>query len=74
MCSGIHADDMETLDIHENCPIAVRVKGKEHAIAVGLCKIPINRECISSKGVGITVVHHLGDELWKHEAVQQPLF
>lgn len=48
--------------------VAVRVEGKEHAIAVGKACLSSEEMQIQSEGIAIEPIEHLGDPLWKYKS------
>ncbi len=46
-------------------PVAIYAEGKEHAMAVGLCKMSTKDMREINKGIGVESVHYLNDGLWK---------
>jgi malignant T-cell-amplified sequence len=46
-------------------PVAVYAESKEHAIAIGICRMSTDQMRINDKGVAIETIHHLNDGLWR---------
>mmetsp|Transcript_16347 Transcript_16347/g.41241 ORF Transcript_16347/g.41241 Transcript_16347/m.41241 type:complete len:186 (+) Transcript_16347:88-645(+) len=69
MCPGLtHANVVEELKanpVPENTPVVILAEGKETALAIGHTQMS-SQEIISvNKNIGVNVVHHLNDALWK---------
>ena len=54
------------MQVEANFPVAIYGEGKEHAMAVGHTKMSTQEMREVNKGIGVDVVHHLNDGLWKH--------
>jgi len=46
-------------------PVMVMGEGKELPLAVGFTKVSTDEMKATSQGVGITNLHHIGDDLWR---------
>lgn len=63
MLVGINLEDIEE-EIPEGSPVAVYIEGKQHAISVGITTCALSKSVPRQKGIAITSLHHLGDDLW----------
>jgi malignant T-cell-amplified sequence len=52
-------------EVARGTPVAVYAESKEHAIAIGICKMSTDQMRINDKGVAIETIHHLNDGLWR---------
>ena len=71
MCPGVtHKDGRvgEGIDIGD--PVAVKIQGKRHAVAVGFALMSSEDIKKKNKGHCIDNVHHLGDGLWRMEYLE----
>ncbi len=50
-------------------PVAIYAEGKEHAMAVGLTELSTKDIREVNKGIGVELMHHLNDGLWKTEKI-----
>ncbi len=71
MCPGLTSKGAGLPDapgLEENTIVAIYAEGKEHALAIG--KLIMGTEEIKSvnKGIGIELLHYLGDGLWNFHA------
>lgn len=46
-------------------PVAIFAHGKEHPMAIGVCKMSTADIKSINKGIGVDNLHHLNDGLWK---------
>ena len=46
------------------------VEGKEHAVAIGQCKLSTEDITRVNKGIGIENVHYLNDGLWSMKPIK----
>ena len=53
------------LQVDANTAVAIFAEGKEHAMAVGLTKMSTQEMKDVNKGIGVELIHHLNDALWK---------
>lgn len=51
--------------VDANTPVAIFAEGKEHAMAVGLTKLSTQEMRDVNKGIGVELIHHVNDGLWK---------
>ncbi|EKX48234.1 hypothetical protein GUITHDRAFT_86059 [Guillardia theta CCMP2712] len=69
MCPGLtHKNVVEELankPVDNNTPVAILAEGKEHALAIGHTQMSSQDIIQVNKGIGVNVVHHLNDGLWK---------
>ncbi|GMG55889.1 unnamed protein product [Ambrosiozyma monospora] len=69
MCPGLTSPGawLPEESIPAGTTVTIYAEGKEHALAVG--KLAMSTDDIKSKnkGVGIELIHNLGDELWKFD-------
>lgn len=59
-CGGLPDMQAEVDD-----PVAIYAEGKEHAMAVGICKLSTADMRSINKGIAVDNVHYLNDGLWK---------
>ncbi|OLY78298.1 Translation machinery-associated protein 20 [Smittium mucronatum] len=45
--------------------VAVMAEGKEHALAIGITKMSTDEMKSLNKGIGVDLIHFLGDPLWR---------
>lgn len=71
MCPGLTSagGDMST-PLSEGAPVAVYAEGKEHALAIGTMKMSTGDVKAINKGVGVEVLHFVGDDLWKQHMME----
>ena len=68
MCRGLtSAGGAIPVDLPAGAPVAVYADGKEHAIAVGSLAMSTADIRAQNKGIGVEVLHYLGDDLWKNK-------
>eukprot|EP00884_Botryococcus_braunii_P011354 jgi/Botrbrau1/20219/Bobra.31_1s0016.1 len=48
-------------------PVAIYAEGKDHAMAVGVCKLSTAQMRDINKGIAVENVHYLNDGLWKNK-------
>jgi malignant T-cell-amplified sequence len=48
-----------------NQPVAVYAEGKDSAAGIGLTKMSSEEMKSVNKGIGVELITHLGDDLWK---------
>lgn len=70
MCPGLTSPGAELPDapgFENDTTVAIYAEGKEHALAIG--KLIMSTEDIKSvnKGIGIELIHYLGDGLWNFQ-------
>lgn len=46
-------------------PVAIYAEDKQHAMAVGLTTLSTKEMREVNKGIGVELMHHLNDALWK---------
>jgi predicted RNA-binding protein (TIGR00451 family) len=51
--------------VDADTPVAIFAEGKEHAMAVGLTKLSTQEMRDVNKGIGVELIHHVNDGLWK---------
>ncbi len=51
--------------VDASTPVAIYAEGKEVAMAVGLTKMSTQEMREVNKGIGVELMHHLNDGLWK---------
>jgi PUA domain protein len=64
-CSVPHGCILVLLQVDGNTAVAIFAEGKEHAMAVGLTKMSTQEMRDVNKGIGVELIHHLNDALWK---------
>lgn len=60
--AGGHLPDCE---VREN--VAIMAEGKEHALAIGVTLMSSEEMKSENKGIGVQILHYLGDDLWRIE-------
>jgi PUA domain protein len=69
MCPGLtHANVIEELKanpVPPDTPVCILAEGKETALAVGHTQMSSEEIISQNKNIGVNVVHHLNDGLWK---------
>lgn len=53
------------LQVDKGTPVAIYAEEKEHAMAVGLTIMGTQEMRDVNKGIGVELLHHLNDGLWK---------
>ncbi|KAI3403152.2 TMA20 [Candida oxycetoniae] len=68
MCPGLTSKgaQLPEEDWEEGTIVTVYAEGKENALAIGKLTMSINDIKSKNKGVGIELLHYLGDGLWNH--------
>lgn len=51
--------------VDKGTPVAIYAEDKEHAMAVGLTIMSTQEMRDVNKGIGVELLHHLNDGLWK---------
>jgi PUA domain protein len=68
MCPGLTSSAADcSVELGEGAPVAIFAEGKEHALATGVTKMSTADIRKINKGVGVGVVHYIGDELWSND-------
>eukprot|EP00879_Flechtneria_rotunda_P003153 GHRR01003375.1.p1 GENE.GHRR01003375.1~~GHRR01003375.1.p1 ORF type:complete len:184 (+),score=29.39 GHRR01003375.1:376-927(+) len=66
MCPGLTSPGATIHDeVDAGTPVAIFAEGKEHAMAVGLTTLSTQEMREVNKGIGVELMHHLNDALWK---------
>eukprot|EP00877_Chromochloris_zofingiensis_P012018 jgi/Chrzof1/706/Cz01g25160.t1 len=66
MCPGLTSPGATMHDeVDAGTAVAIYGEGKEHAMAVGLTKMSTEEMRSTNKGIGVELMHHLNDGLWK---------
>jgi PUA domain protein len=52
-------------DVKKGTVVAIMAEGKEHAMGVGIASMSSDEIRKVNKGVGIDVIFHLNDGMWK---------
>jgi len=66
MCPGLTSPGATMHnEVDANTAVAIFAEGKEHAMAVGLTKMSTQEMKDVNKGIGVELIHHLNDALWK---------
>ena len=50
-------------------PVALYAEGKESAAGIGLMKLSSEEIKSVNKGIGVELITHVGDELWKMKKI-----
>lgn len=53
------------LQVDKGTPVAIFAEEKDHAMAVGLTLLSTQEMRDVNKGIGVELLHHLNDGLWK---------
>ncbi len=53
------------MQVDEGAPVAIYAENREHAMAVGLTTMSTEQMREVNKGIGVELMHHLNDALWK---------
>lgn len=70
MCPGLTSPGATIHDeVDENTPVAIYAEGREQAMAIGITKLSTQQIREVNKGVGVELMHHLNDGLWKMKVV-----
>ncbi|GAB9473201.1 Fumarylacetoacetate hydrolase domain-containing protein 2 [Globisporangium polare] len=65
MCPGLTSAGGEmSEELEAGTPVAIMAEGKEHAMAIGVLTLSTEEIRKQNKGIGIEMVHFLGDDLW----------
>lgn len=66
MCPGLTSAGAQLPEnnIEEKSIVAIYAEGKEHALALGRLTMSTDDIKAKNKGIGIELLHHLGDGLW----------
>jgi len=68
MCPGLTSSAADcSVELGEGAPVAIFAEGKEHPLATGVTKMSTADIRKINKGVGVGVVHYIGDELWSND-------
>lgn len=62
MCRGIQADKLG--DFPADTPVQIMAEGKELPFAIGISKLSSSAIKSADSGVGVEILHSLGDGLW----------
>ncbi|PIA16406.1 hypothetical protein COEREDRAFT_42923 [Coemansia reversa NRRL 1564] len=67
MCPGLTSPGAKLPEqsIPEDTIVAVMAEGKENALAIGITKLSTDEIKSVNKGIGVDLLQHLGDPLWK---------
>jgi len=68
MCPGIRKDLLG--DIPADTPVQIMAEGKELPFAVGISKMSSNDIKSLNTGIGIEILHTLGDGLWNSPLIE----
>lgn len=70
MCPGLTSPGATIHDeVDAETPVALYAEGKEVAMAIGLTKLSTQEIREVNKGIGVELMHHLNDGLWKMKQV-----
>lgn len=65
MCPGLtSAGGRMDVDLPADTPVVIMAEGKERALAIGILKMSTADIKEVNKGIGVEVLHYLGDGLW----------
>nr|CCA18681.1 conserved hypothetical protein [Albugo laibachii Nc14] len=66
MCPGLTSQGatLPECDVPAGTPVAIMAEGKEMAMAIGILTLSTREIKDRNKGVGIDLMHFVGDELW----------
>ncbi|KAK0064761.1 malignant T-cell-amplified sequence 1 [Biomphalaria pfeifferi] len=64
MCPGLTSPGARMTNVDKDQIVAIMAEGKQHALAVGLTKMPTEEILSKNKGVGVDNIHFLNDGLW----------
>lgn len=65
-CAGItSAGGSIPVDLAADQPVQIMGEGKQLALAIGVTKVSTDEMKATEYGVGVTMLHHIGDDLWK---------
>lgn len=71
MCPGLTSPGGKMDDVDKDKPVAIMAEGKRHALGIGTTKMPTKEISRVNKGIGVEIVHFLGDGLWLMERLEQ---
>ena len=64
-CAGLTSPGGNMVDVEEGTLVAIYAEGKEHACAIGETVMSTADIEKVNSGVGVKLVHYLGDGFWK---------
>ncbi|KAH7820781.1 putative malignant t cell amplified sequence 1 [Monocercomonoides exilis] len=64
MCRGLTSPGAKMEDVPAGTYVAIHAEGKEHAVGIGITTLSTEDIRAKNSGVGIQLLHHLGDALW----------
>lgn len=64
------AQTINSLQVEAGTPVAIYAEDKGHAMAVGLTTLSTQEMRDVNKGIGVELMHHLNDALWKTPKMQ----
>ena len=64
MCPGLTSPGGNIVDCEEGEFVAIHAEDKEHALAIGVTMMSSEEIKSVNKGIGIHVLHYVGDGLW----------
>lgn len=67
MVPGLTSEGGNLPDCEEGEDVAIMAEGKEHAIAIGVTLMSSEQMREENHGIGIQVLHYVGDDLWRLE-------
>ncbi|EGW35610.1 uncharacterized protein SPAPADRAFT_58828 [Spathaspora passalidarum NRRL Y-27907] len=69
MCPGLTSPGAKLPEenMEKDAIVTVYAEGKENALAIGKLLMSIDDIKTKNKGIGIELVHYLGDGLWNHQ-------
>ncbi|KAA6395444.1 MAG: putative PUA domain protein [Streblomastix strix] len=69
MCRGLTTPGAELSEFNEGAYVAIHAEGKQNALGVGISKMSSADIKKINSGVGIELLHYLGDALWKTDTL-----
>ena len=67
MCQGISS---VSGDVEEDTPVLILAQGKKLPLAVGITRMSGNDIQTINKGIGVEILHVLGDGLWCLKSIE----
>lgn len=67
MVPGLTSEGGDLPDCEEGERVAIMAEGKEHPIAIGVTLMSSDDMRESNKGIGVQILHYIGDDLWRIE-------
>ncbi|TMW55520.1 hypothetical protein Poli38472_010402 [Pythium oligandrum] len=71
MCPGLTSKGGEIPEeLPAGTPVAIMAEGKELAMAIGVLTLSTEEIRTQNKGIGIELMHYLGDDLWTCQKIE----